>query len=92
MRSLLSATSSFFLELRKNILNLLRREGLAAFRALKQFIGQLVINEIIREVDSIESNGEAVNSCEVLVLAAVTKKIVVGHLHLLPPCGFPLTD
>jgi hypothetical protein len=88
--SLLSAASSFFLELCQNILNLLRRKGLAAFGALKQFVGQLVINKIIREVDPIESNGEAVNSCEVLVLAAVTKEIVVGHFHLLPPCGSPV--
>jgi hypothetical protein len=84
--SLLSAASSFFLELCQHILNLLLREGLAAFGALKQFIGQLVINKIIREVDPIESYGKAVDPCEVLVLAAVTKKIVVRHLHCSPPC------
>jgi hypothetical protein len=88
--SLLSAASSFFLELCQHILNLLLREGLAAFGALKQFIGQLVINKIIREVDPIESYGKIVDTCEVLVLAAVTKKIVVRHLHRLPPCSSPV--
>jgi hypothetical protein len=88
--SLVSAASSFLFELRQNIFNLLLRKGFAALGALKQFVGQLVINEIIREVDPVESYGKAVNSSEVPVLAAVTKKIVVRHLHRLPPCSFPV--
>jgi len=88
--SLLNAASSFLLELRQNLFNLLHREGLAAFCALKEFVGQLVIDEIIREVDPIESYGEAVYSCKVFVLAAITKKIVVRHLHRLPPCSSPV--
>jgi hypothetical protein len=79
--SFVSAASSFFLEPRENVFDLLLCKGLAALCALKQFVGQLVINEIIGEVDPVESYGKVVDSCEVPVLATITKKIVVSHLH-----------
>jgi len=66
------SASSFFLELRQDLFDLFFGEGFAALGALKQLVGQLVINKIIREVNPIESYGEAVDAGEVFVLTSVT--------------------
>jgi hypothetical protein len=57
------------------------RKGFRALGALIHFLDRLIIDEIIRKVDAMETKGKIVNELEVFVLTAITQEIFLEFLH-----------
>lgn len=70
-----------FLELGKLFFDLIDGVDLGALSALKRFIGQFVVDELIREVDPVETYREVIDRLEILPPTLITHKIIMDGLH-----------
>jgi hypothetical protein len=61
--------------------DLFPRVSLLTSKALVQFLVILVVDELIRKIDSMKPDREIIHDLEVLTLTAITKKILLNALH-----------
>jgi hypothetical protein len=68
-------------QLRQPILNLCLRIGPLTLGTLKHLFGQVVIDEVVRKIDVVKSQGEVVDHLEIFVMATFTYEIVAEFTH-----------
>jgi len=75
----------FPLKLNQPLFNLFLGEGLVALGALVEFVNDLVIDELIRKIDSMEKERKVVDQLKILVLTLVADKKILDRIHSTTP-------